>query len=415
MSVNNMGFEQSAGVLQSIVNQMGGINGNTVSVDTTNYVSVGQTALKTGYDPLLGAISQVLTKTIFSVRPYNAKLSSMFVDSTQWGAITRKINYLDRPIDSLNESFPAKSTGTVEPLVDKTSVDMYKIKKVATSQLNFYGENVYQDHITFFGKQLEAAFTDPAQMAQFWSGAITQLMNKLEMFKDGVARATLLNMMAGRLKMNEQNGTIIHLLTEYKAQTGNTTITAANWKSQAQVEPFARWLDARLKTLIGLMSERSTLYHSQVPFVGRDTVVSDEEPKLYRATNNNDMKMYMLADVVNTIDSEVLNTFIADYNKILGDFTPINYWQNIQKPGDIDVTSVTMNPTTGAAENQENLKQSNIIGFIADRDALGVTLMDNYSLNTPMNAAGRYYNQYIGTVAKWWNSFDENFVVLCLD
>ena len=43
-------------------------------INTSEFVSVAQIGLKTGYDPLMTAINQVLSKTIFSVRPYNRKL-----------------------------------------------------------------------------------------------------------------------------------------------------------------------------------------------------------------------------------------------------------------------------------------------------------------------------------------------------
>ena len=77
MSVNDMTFEQAATVLDSIYKQASGqsvIGG----INTGNFTSVAQLALKTGYDPLSTAISQVLSRTIFSIRPYNAKLKGKF-------------------------------------------------------------------------------------------------------------------------------------------------------------------------------------------------------------------------------------------------------------------------------------------------------------------------------------------------
>ena len=71
--VNTMSFNQLATVLNAIHNQATGQSA-AAAVDTYTFVSQAQTALRTGYDPVMNAISQVLSRTIFSIRPYSAKL-----------------------------------------------------------------------------------------------------------------------------------------------------------------------------------------------------------------------------------------------------------------------------------------------------------------------------------------------------
>lgn len=65
---NDLTFTQLATVLNSIVSQATGATAQAV-VDTSTFVNVAQTALKTGYDPLSTAISQVLSRTIFLLVP----------------------------------------------------------------------------------------------------------------------------------------------------------------------------------------------------------------------------------------------------------------------------------------------------------------------------------------------------------
>ena len=60
------GFNDAAQLLQSIVNQATGKN-TIAATSLTDFISVANTALTSGYDPLLNAISQVLSRTIFSV------------------------------------------------------------------------------------------------------------------------------------------------------------------------------------------------------------------------------------------------------------------------------------------------------------------------------------------------------------
>ena len=65
MSVNTMTFQQIATVLTAIVKQA---TGQTVlaPTDTASFVSVAQTALSVGNDAVMNAISNVLSRTIFS-------------------------------------------------------------------------------------------------------------------------------------------------------------------------------------------------------------------------------------------------------------------------------------------------------------------------------------------------------------
>ena len=75
---NDLNFNQLATVLTDITALA---TGGTVQtpVDSASFVSVANTALLTGYDNLLNAVSQVLTRTIFSVRPYNRRFKGLEV------------------------------------------------------------------------------------------------------------------------------------------------------------------------------------------------------------------------------------------------------------------------------------------------------------------------------------------------
>ena len=74
MSVNTMTFQQISTVLNSIVQQA---TGQAAITPTTpgEFVSVANTALALGNDAVMNAISNVLSRTIFSIRPYSAKFA----------------------------------------------------------------------------------------------------------------------------------------------------------------------------------------------------------------------------------------------------------------------------------------------------------------------------------------------------
>ena len=68
MAINNMTLEQASTLFTAVYNQATGSSA-LAPVSTADFVTMGQTALKTGYDTLTTAISQVLSNTIFSIRP----------------------------------------------------------------------------------------------------------------------------------------------------------------------------------------------------------------------------------------------------------------------------------------------------------------------------------------------------------
>lgn len=156
--VGNLTFDQVATILNAVHGQ---VTGSTAlaTINTQNFVAVAQTTLKSGYEPVLAAISQILSKTIFSVRPYSRKLASLKADAVRYGNHVRKLVVLDNEW----ENDQSKS------LTDGAAVDHYVVKKPKVVQTNFYGENIVQDHITIFKDQIDTAFSSPEELGRFFS------------------------------------------------------------------------------------------------------------------------------------------------------------------------------------------------------------------------------------------------------
>ena len=134
MPMNTMSFVQAATVLNSIVSQATG-KAQLTPTDTASFVALAKVGLETGYDPLATAISQVLTRTIFSVRPYTRKFGGLFADANRWGNHVRKLQVVDK---DFVEDDRIK-------LTDGQAIDMYKVRKPEVLQTNIYGESVYSD------------------------------------------------------------------------------------------------------------------------------------------------------------------------------------------------------------------------------------------------------------------------------
>lgn len=388
MSVNNLSFEQNAAILNALRKQATG-EAPIAMANEADFVSVATTTLQQGVDPVMNAISQLVGRTIYTVRPYRPKFGGVEVDSQRWGYITRKLSISDK--DFTNDSG--------FDLTDGQSVDMYKVNKPNVLQVNFYGQNIFSKYYTTFRDQLNSAFTGSQQFGEFISMVVQNTLDMIEQNREVVRRMTVANFIAGKISAN--NG-IIHALSEYNTATGST-LDATTVYAKENFDDFSKWLYARIATLSSMMTERSQLF--QIQITGKE---------ISRHTPVQDQRIYLYAPFMAQMDARVLaDTFNYDFLRY-ADVEAVNYWQSILTPDAINVTPVYLQPagtlTTGAAVNQ-----AKIIGVIFDRDALGVTIMNEETSTTPYNSAGRYWNTYYSFIQRYWNDFTEKGAVILLD
>ena len=389
MSVNDLTFNQISTVLANIASQA---SGKTVAapVNTSEFVTVAQLALKTGYDPLKTAISQVLSKTIFSNRYYNRKFKGLEADALRWGNHVRKLN----PVDTPFEDDP-----TFE-LEDGQSIDHYTVLKPKTVQTNFYGQNVYKKKQTIYTEQLDAAFSSEADFRAWLNMTLLNARNQIEKAHEETARETILNLIGGTIA-GGNDMQVVHLITEYKAFIGETG--DYNVYDPSNFPMFARWLFGRIKTLSQKLEERSIAYHTNF----------DEDRDIERFSPVRDQRLYIYTPDINTIDATVLsNTFNDEYLKLLP-YEGVTFWQAIKEPNKINVNVTYMQPTGELAT--ADFESDKVLGILIDREAAGYTVMGEKIATTPLNASGLYFNQIYHFRDRYWNDFSENSVVLMLD
>ena len=90
--MNDMTFAQAATVLNGVVQQMTGQTSLATIATPQDFITVAQTALKGGLDPVLNAIAQLWGRTIFAYREYNGKYEGMRMELERFGNATRKLS-----------------------------------------------------------------------------------------------------------------------------------------------------------------------------------------------------------------------------------------------------------------------------------------------------------------------------------
>lgn len=355
------------------------------AVDTSTFCSVGRTLMERyRVESIYEAISEMLGRTIISVRAYNPDLDIVEADSEEYANLQRKISYFCTAAEAAQDF---NTNLNPDALDDGNSVDMYKIKKTYPLQTNFGGMQVYQFHYTVFRYQLRAAFANEAGMSDFLAGQITEINNNIASWKEARNRGLILNFIAATMAAGRPESRV-NLTTEYNRQNGSTYTSEA--LRTTHLRDFAIWFSAYLKTLAERMEKRTELYHIT------PNKVDDAGNKLHllRHTPKADQRLILYSPLFNQIGVEaralIFNEQFLDYPQFRG----MTWWQNPSDPSRIQVTPRIYDVTTGDSKIAAEVDVPYLVGVMYDRPAMVMVYKLNETIATPVNAAGGYYNMY---------------------
>lgn len=404
--MNDMTISQAATILGSAVEQATGQKVITNINTPEQFVSVALTALKTGYDPIINALSQIWSRSIYAVRDYTSPLTSLEMDLPRYGNALRKISPIAAKMqDDQRFVWPVAYDATghaANALGNGESVDMYKISKQEVLQTNFYGTAVYQQRYTTFKDQFDVAMSSADEFMRFNAMNMTERNNDKESYREAVARGMQANFIAAILDEN-QASRVVHLLTEYNTETG-LSLTAQSVYQPDNFAPFMRWVYARLNVIARFMGERSQLYQT----------VINNKPVL-RHTRGENLRVALYSKAYEQMRTMALSTtFHDDYLK-LAKFEGINFWQSIETPDSIAIKPVYTSTTGAVKKATAEVEQAGIFGIMHDRDALGYCYTNTWAATTPLNIDGGYWNTAEHATIKTIQDNTEKAVVLLLD
>ena len=402
MPTNTMTFNQIATVLNAIQQQVTGQSA-IAPTNTADFVTAANTVLQTGYEPVINAISQILSRTIFSIRPYERKFGIVEVNESNYGNHVRKLSIADRPVDEdSGYKWPVAYDATqTPPTGDGQSVDDQVLKKTQILQTNFYGKNVFQDHYTIFMEQLDSAFTGPDQFGSFLAMVTQNMVDKLEQCRESMGRMTVANFIGGLIDENA-NDRVVHLLSEYNSLTG-LSLTVQTLMQPSNYKAFVQWAYARILTISDLMTERSQ---------AMQTVVNGLP--IMRHTPKANQKMMIYAPASNMMTTMAVADVYHDELLRMGAYETVNFWQSIQTPDTIQVTPGRIG-ANGAVVTGNAVNQANVFGVLFDEEALGYAAFDQRSVPSRLNGRGRYQNIWFSEIQRLWNDHSEKGVVFLLD
>lgn len=391
MAANDLTIEDISTILTTAVNQATGQNA-LAPVNTAGFITVAQTALKCGADTFLNALSQVLSKTVFSIRPYDRKFGGLMTDAITFGNHVRKLNISDDNDWDSPSQYPD----------DGESVDMYVTKKPNILQTNFYGQNAYERFVTIYTEQLNTALTGPEQFLSFVNMIMTSQRNQIEQAHEQTARLCLGNLIGGIADENDATR-VVKLVTDYNAELGNDSpLTLEQLLNADNFPNFMKYIVYRIRTTCKYMTDRTVMYHTNIT-----------DHTITRHTPASSQHLYMNTDIMERSKTTVLTDLYHDNYVKLTDFEEVNFWQSPKSRMDINITGSRID-NTGAIKAFTKNPLNNVLGVLFDWDAAGYTTILNRTDTTPFNARGLYSNIFWHFNDRYWNDFTENAVIFLL-
>ena len=411
-----MTYKEAYSLMNQIVKQATGQTELAV-IDSSSFVSAGETVLATGTENTLNALSIVMGRTLMAVRPYQAKLMILqAINTAMFTSRLRKVSFYSQD---------AKATGWLNTdenpknLYDKYTNDtnpaggnvgsMWEQQKPAVLEMNFGGSSTWDFQVTIYEEQLRAAFRSESEFIALVNGIMTQKANDIEYTKEQFNRMNLLNYIAGVYDMSTlMPGSVVNLTAEYNTKYG-TSYTSEQLRT-TYLESFLKFFVARFKLASDYMEERTALYHWS-PEKVVDGVTYN---KILRHTPKSAQRCFLYQPLFTEATANVLPTIFNPQYLAVENYEPVTFWQNQQNRALISVTPAIPDPATGSQKAGAEVDNLFVVGVLFDKDAIMTDFQFESANSTPIEARKKYRNVWYHNVKNAINDFTENGIIFIM-
>lgn len=399
--LNNIITQESLGLEEVVETNLDGV----VSTARTIYDSLG-------VDNYVKKLINHIGKVVFVNRPYKAKAPNVLMDGWEFGSVLEKID-CDLPDAQQNMAWS---------LQDGTEYNQDVFKGAKNVRAYFFNDKTtYEIQISVAEMQVKESFSNINQLNGFFSMIYTRINNSIELSNRNLIMSTINNMIAATIYKNfstlrQSDGTFnfgnnsktsaINLLGLYKENNPDnltneelSLITASNCLQNTNFIKFAA-------LQIALTSERMADYSTLFNVGSRE-----------RFTPLEFQKLVLLSEFAKSADVYLQSsTFHDEYTKLPKSETVV-YWQGtgrdykFQSTSKIHISNKNfINESGETTSTDTDIQVSGIVGVLFDRDSLGI---NNYNRRVPShyNAKGEFVNYFYKVDARYFNDYNENFVV----
>ena len=403
-------------IVNLIQKEMSGQDGNVTTVNSSNFVSVGETILASSKENIYNALSVVLGRTLVAARPYQAKL--WLINAQNTGVYThrmRKISFYDRGavasgdfntqlFTNLEDGFDNgenKSGGTPQ-----STKDQWEQRQVYPLEINYGGSSVLEYGITWYEDQVKNAFRSEEDFALFWAGALTEHANAIEQRKEAFNRMTVLNFMAGCYNLSSAGMGAINLTSAFNTKFG-TSYTSVQLRT-TYLKQFLEFFVSEFKQYSRMLENRSIRFHVSPT----KTDAQGNSLALLRHTPRDKQRVLLYQPLFMDAEAQVLPEIFNDqYLDIDKQYEGVMFWQDEKKGPELDVTPAQPDYTGGTQGAGANVALSYVVGLLYDEDALMTDFQLETANTTSLEARKRYRNTWLSIARNAINDFTENGIL----
>lgn len=394
-------------LMNSLVKEAIGADSTIQAVDTSSFVSAGESVLSTGTENVLNSLAMVVGRRMVAVRPYNAPLRLInAIDTGVYSDRILKDSFYSRwaqPSGAFNtDLFTNLATGftageNISSGSAQSTKSQWEQNLPVPMEFNFAGRNTWQDCSTIPEIQLQQAFRSEADFSDFVTGYMMERANDLESQKEAYNRMTLLNYIAGIYDMSaDMPGSAVNLTAAFNTEF-RTSYTAAQLMT-TYLKEFMEFFTARVKIDSDRLKDRSVNYHWS-PAKQIDGV----NYYLLRHTPKDRQKLFLYAPIFSKVQSYVFPEIFNPQYLRIENYEGVNFWQNENNPMAISVTPAIPDTTNPAAQKAgAAVTLDNVLGVLFDEDALMIDYQLDTALSTGVEARKHYRNV--------WYTFAKNSI-----
>lgn len=354
--------------------------------DLSNVVDVGSAVFNaSAFDAYVKSLVNHIGKVVFVNRPYKGSAPSVLMDAWEYGAVEEKISS-SMPVATENETWELQDGASYDPNIFRQPVAEAKFfSKMTTFEIDR----------SITERQVKQSFSSASQLNAFTSMLFNEVDKALTVRNDALIMRTINNMIgqtvydafSGSAITGAGNTRAVNLLKLFNDQYSKS-LTAA----EAITDPdFIRYSAYIMNLYTDRLTRISTLFNMG----GKE-----------RFTPKDLLHIVMLSEFASAADIFLQSdTFHDEYTKLVN-AERVPYWQGTGLSyGFSDTSKVYVKTASGDTQTV-----TGVLGVMFDRDALGVTNF-NSRVTTQYNAKAEFTNYFYKRDAKYFNDFNENFVV----
>ena len=373
-------------------------DGALTHLDSSRLVDVGEDVLnaENAVDRYVGSLITQMSKMVNVIDEYEPEIPSIMVDASEWGGFQQREYF--SPQELIQDE--------MYNLIDGNVYEDHRFYKPRTTGKVFAEGKTIMCPISIVREQLFESFRSWAQMDKFLSGIYQNVRNTVML---GVQAYQHMLVSAGYAIAHTATQKVVHLLTEYKALSGDNTMTAEKALVSKDFYQFAGMRIAEIKDNMRIWS---TAYNNgSVPqFTNKK-----RSKVLLLSKFGRGMKFFAKAD---TFNKDELG---------FGDFETIASWQATKTAGaestdpdeifNYETVSTIMikgDPDNKLGIGTADLTLTNCLGLIYDERAIGMTL-DKEKTTSNYTAIADFWNEYLHKLVNYIVDANCNMVALALD